>query len=173
MYQTEKFQSFIQQNDFVGQDHVLTEFYDRLEPVAVDSILSRWRGGDFYTGHWGNAGLKAARWFGKWYRSPSDAKPLVCHDDHGHLFSNVSTGGEASLWEVAFRGKTSACMIYDAVPVFDHLRKVDDDTLFGIMVGKQMNGMPVNPDGKYYFFYLQRIEKFPVDFIEPDGTRIR
>ncbi|HIH2744782.1 TPA: DUF4334 domain-containing protein [Burkholderia lata] len=148
-------------------DEVLLEFYDSLPPVSIEEALGRWKGGDFQTGHWGNATLAEMKWYGKWYRSKLDAVPLVCYDEQGRLFSNQTMRGEASLWQIEFRGKVSTTMVYDGVPIFDHLRKVDDNTLFGIMDGKSFDG-PI-PDiidnGKYYFFYLERVDSFPVEFV--------
>ena len=53
---------------------------------------------------------------------------------------------------VQFRGKLSSCMVYDAQPVFDHFRKVDDRTVMGIMDGKDQ----VFDNGKHFYFYLER-----------------
>ncbi|AGL86672.1 hypothetical protein PEQA60_50400 [Pseudomonas sp. Eqa60] len=148
-------------------DEVLLDFFDSLSPVTIDGALGRWQGGDFKTGHWGNDALTGMKWYGKWYRSKLDAVPLVCYDEQGRLFSNKIMKGEASLWEVAFRGKVSTTMIYDGVPIYDHLRKVDDNTLFGIMDGKSFEGQlpDIIDNGKYYFFYLERVDGFPVEFV--------
>lgn len=53
---------------------------------------------------------------------------------------------------VEFRGKLSACMVYDGQPVFDHFRRVDDHTVMGIMDGKAQ----VFDNGKHYYFWLER-----------------
>ncbi|MGP5183401.1 DUF4334 domain-containing protein [Corynebacterium variabile] len=34
---------------------------------------------------------------------------------------------------VEYRGVVSGTMVYDALPVNDHIRRVDEDTLFGAM----------------------------------------
>ena len=148
-------------------DEILLEFFDSLPPVSTDEALGRWKGGDFNTGHWGSLALKARKWYGKWYRSKMDAVPIICYDDQGRLFPSKAMKGEASLWDVAFRGKVSTTMIYDGVPIFDHLRKVDDNTLFGIMDGKSFEGSPDIVDrGKYYFFYLEKVDSFPAEYLE-------
>ncbi|MCU1648744.1 MAG: hypothetical protein JWN03_9019 [Nocardia sp.] len=54
----------------------------------------------------------------------------------------------ARLRNLEFRGKSSAAMIYDHLPIIDVFRKVDDDTLLGVM---DMRGMR-DP----YFFVLFR-----------------
>ncbi|WP_269789795.1 DUF4334 domain-containing protein [Stenotrophomonas sp. Iso1] len=148
-------------------DEELLAFFDSLPAVSIEQALGRWKGGDFNTGHWGNSALKEMKWFGKWYRSKLDAVPLVCYDEHGRLFSSKAMKGEASLWEVGFRGKSSTTMIYDGVPVFDHLRKVDDQTLLGVMDGKSFDGFPdIVDNGKYYFFYLEHVDSFPAEYVE-------
>lgn len=104
------------------------------------------------------------RWFGKWFRSDLDATPLVCYNADGKLYSE-KVMGEASLWMIEFRGKLSATMVYDGAAVFDHFRKVDDNTIFGLMNGKSALGKPLVENGRYYYFYLERIAEFPVPFV--------
>ncbi len=80
-------------------------------------------------------------------------QPLVCLDDDGNKFSNVPLGkGEASLWLEEFRGEITATMVYDGQPVHDHFKKVDDTAVLGIM-----NGKGVVHDGRYFYFYLERV----------------
>ena len=45
----------------------------------------------------------------------------------------------ARLREVAHRGTVSAAMIYDALPIVDHFRRVTDDVVLGLM---DMRGLP-------------------------------
>lgn len=157
----------LRSRETISDDKELLDFFDALPEVRPEEILSKWKGGDFKTGHWGNAALAEMKWFGKWFRSELDALPLVCFDEDGKLFSNHVMKGEASLWDVEFRGKTSATMIYDGVPIFDHFRKVDENTLFGVMNGKAVAGFPdIVIDGKYYYFYLERIADFPSEFVD-------
>ncbi|MCH2016856.1 DUF4334 domain-containing protein [Acinetobacter ursingii] len=147
-------------------DSELLSFYDELPPVEVKEILSPWKGGDFNTGHWCSESLLSSRWFGKWYKSKMDAIPLLCFNDQNKLYSNKSSG-EASLWEIEFRGKVSATMVYDSAPIFDHFRKVDENTLMGIMNGKSIPGRPdVIQNGKYFYFYLERLDRLPAEFIK-------
>ncbi|EJD6581734.1 DUF4334 domain-containing protein [Providencia rettgeri] len=148
-------------------DEILFEFFDSLSPVSTDEVLGRWKGGDFNTGHWCNRALIERKWYGKWYRSKMDAVPLICYDDQNRLFSSQAMKGEASLWDVEFRGKVSTTMIYDGVPIFDHLRKVDESTLLGVMDGKSLEDSPdIVDNGKYYFFYLEKVDSFPVEYVE-------
>lgn len=131
---------------------VLDELFDALEPVDCESLFGAWKGAEFKTGHKGSLALKAMKWYGKTFNSRLDVKPLMCLDDEGKLYSSQAMKGEASLWMVEFRGKTSACMVYDAQPVFDHFRKVDENTVMGIMDGKAQ----VFDNGKHFYFYLER-----------------
>jgi len=126
-----------------------------LDTVTVEEVLGSWRGGDFATGHVASSVLEKVRWHGKRFDAPLDAKPLICRGEDGELYSNLAAGGgaEASLWEVAFRGESTATMVYDAMPVFDHFKKVDDGTLMGIMNGKLESTFGVT--GLYYF-WLER-----------------
>ena len=43
-------------------------------------------------------------------------------------------------------------MVYDGQPVHDHFKKIDDNAVMGIMNGK---GAVV--DGRYLYFYLERV----------------
>nr|WP_026303163.1 DUF4334 domain-containing protein [Jongsikchunia kroppenstedtii] len=54
----------------------------------------------------------------------------------------------ARLRMIEHRGKTSAAMVYDDLPIIDHFRKVDNDTLLGVM---DLRGMT-----EPYFFTLRR-----------------
>ncbi|MEB3070599.1 DUF4334 domain-containing protein [[Mycobacterium] vasticus] len=134
-------------------DAELDEFWATLPPATVDGMLGDWRGGEFVTGHKMNGLLSKARWFGKSFRSVTDVQPLVCLDDDGNKFSNVKLGkGEASLWAEEFRGEVVATMVYDGQPTHDHFKRVDDDAVMGIM-----NGKGVLDQGRYFYFYLERI----------------
>lgn len=122
---------------FIQDDSKLLDLFDQLDPVSCDEIYSRWSGGSFQTGHWVGNALRDMKWYGKWFRSKLDAAPLICFDEDGNLFSNQVVGGEGILWMAEFRGKVSATLICDIQPMFDHFRKVDDDTLMGIMDEKK------------------------------------
>ena len=131
----------------------LDTLFDALEPIHHEEMIGEWKGGELKTGHKGSFGLQALRWYGKTFHSRLDAKPLICRDEQGNLFSSQAMKGEASLWMIEFRGKVSACMVYDAQPIFDHFRKVDDRTVMGIMDGKEQ----VFDKGKHFYFYLERV----------------
>jgi len=126
-----------------------------LVPVAVDEVLGRWRGGDFATGHVVSTVLTKVRWHGKWLDGPLDVTPIVCRDADGRLGPNekAAGGGGASLWPVEFRGEVTATMVYDRLPVLDHFKRVDDDTLMGVMNGKLESTFGI---GDPYHFWLER-----------------
>jgi hypothetical protein len=134
-------------------DAELDAFWATLDPATVDFMIGEWKGGAFDTGHRLIGSLESARWFGKSFTSPADVKPLICLDEDGNKFSNVELGkGEATLWVEEFRGERVATMVYDGQPLHDHFKKVDDDTVMGIM-----NGKHAMRTGSYGYFYLQRV----------------
>ena len=138
-------------------DAELDEFWAMLPPATVDGMIGDWRGGEFVTGHKMNGLLAKARWFGKSFRSVTDVQPLVCLDDDGNKFSNIKLGkGEASLWSEEFRGEVVATMVYDGQPTHDHFKRVDDDTVLGIMNGKGVLDFQ-DGVGRYFYFYLERV----------------
>ncbi|TCT16234.1 GXWXG protein [Natranaerovirga pectinivora] len=57
---------------------------------------------------------------------------------------------KARLRQVEYRGKVSAAMVYDSLPIIDVFRKIDDYTLLGVM---DMKG---NFNDLGYFFILKR-----------------
>ena len=134
-------------------DAELDDFWATLEPATIDGMIGEWKGGEFRTGHMMNGQLEKAGWFGKTFKSAGDVQPLVCIDADGNKFSNKAMGkGEASLWLEDFRGEVTATMVYDGQPVHDHFKKVDDNAVLGIM-----NGKGVLDNGRYYYFYLERV----------------
>jgi hypothetical protein len=134
-------------------DAELDEFWATLQPATIEGMLGEWKGGEFLTGHKMNGQLEKAGWFGKTFRSADVVQPLICVDGDGNKFSNVAMGkGEASLWLEDFRGEVTATMVYDGQPVHDHFKRIDDDAMMGIM-----NGKGVLDDGRYYYFYLERV----------------
>ncbi|AJT42457.1 DUF4334 domain-containing protein [Psychromicrobium lacuslunae] len=133
----------------------LDALWASLPTVRVDEILGRWKGGDFGPGHPTHELLKASKWYGKTFNSAEDAKPLIRYDEDGRLFSDTETAhGEASLWEVEFRGEVTATMVYDGWPVLDHFKRIDQRTLLGVMNGKSNR---VLFEGKLYYFFLELV----------------
>ncbi|WP_068052999.1 DUF4334 domain-containing protein [Nocardia xishanensis] len=133
----------------------LDELWAGLPTVRAEEILGEWRGAAFQTGHPLCRALPANRWYGKRFRSPAHVEPLVCRAEDGSLFSNKELGkGEASLWNIEFRGEVTATMVYDGQPVFDHFKPLDDTTLMGIMNGR---ADLVLADGAHFYFLLERV----------------
>jgi hypothetical protein len=131
----------------------LDEFWTTLEPATIEDMIGEWAGGEFVTGHRMNGLLAKARWFGKTFNSRSDVQPLVCLDEDGNKFSNIELGnGEATLWKEEFLGEVTATMVYDGQPTHDHFKKIDDTAVMGIM-----NGKKALDNGRYLYFYLERV----------------
>ena len=147
-----KFEEFKVRTELIT-DAQLDDYWATLQPATIDGMLGEWKGGAFNTGHKLNAALEEARWFGKTFNSQADVKPLICLDADGNKFSNVELGnGEASLWLEEFRGEVTATMVYDGQPTHDHFKRIDDDTVIGLMNGKfALKG------GRPAYFYLERV----------------
>ncbi|GAA3025092.1 DUF4334 domain-containing protein [Gordonia defluvii] len=130
----------------------LDQLWAQLPTVRIDEILGAWRGGELPTGHPMDGQLEQVGWHGKTFRSALDVQPLVCRGADGELYSNKELGnGEASLWHVEFRGEVTASMVYDGQAVIDHFKRVDDQTLMGIMNGKSSLVRE-----HHFYFYLVR-----------------
>ncbi|HET6152753.1 MAG TPA: DUF4334 domain-containing protein [Marmoricola sp.] len=133
----------------------LDALWSDLETLRPQDMLGSWRGGDFSTGHPAGALLTKIGWHGKRFDSLLDGHPLICRGEDGELYSNTTYagGGYSSLWEVGFRGETTATMVYDAMAVFDHFKRVDADTVMGIMNGKLEAAFGT---ADHYYFWLER-----------------
>ncbi|MDY7226573.1 DUF4334 domain-containing protein [Hyalangium rubrum] len=130
----------------------LDALWEALEPASLDDLWGSWEGAELATGHPLSKLLGKVRWVGKRFGGPLDVQPLVCRAPDGSLFSNLELGkGEASAWMVAFRGESTATMVYDGTATFDHFKKIDDRTLMGIM-----NGKNVLHEGRHFYFVLER-----------------
>ena len=147
-----RFAEFTERTDRLS-DTELDEFWATLAPVTVDFLIGEWKGGAFDNGHPVVSGLAKANWFGKTMTSATDVLPIICLDEEGNKFNNIKLAkGEASLWMEEFRGEVTATMVYDGQPIHDHFKKIDDNAVMGIMNGK--GGVL---DGKYGYFYLERV----------------
>ncbi|MFE7053885.1 DUF4334 domain-containing protein [Streptomyces californicus] len=125
-----------------------------LGTVDASALLGSWRGFAFPTGHPVERVLAACGWHGKRFRSLEEAEPLICRGPDGSLHSDTTSGkGGASLWNIEFRGEVTAAMVYDGMPVVDHFKQVDPDTLLGVMNGK---AAPLSRDGHLFYFGLER-----------------
>lgn len=102
----EVFDDLVKRTSFSSDDELLA-FFDSLPVLTVEEMLSKWKGGDFKTGHWAEEELKNTKWFGKWFKTDLDGIPLVSYNDEGNLYSNLMMNGQSSLWMIEFRGKVS------------------------------------------------------------------
>jgi hypothetical protein len=129
----------------------LEAFWATLAPVTIEFMIGEWKGGDLPTGHRGE-GFLGSSWYGTTFRSTYDVDPVVCVDENGDKFSDTKLmKGGASLWMEEFRGEVTATMVYDAVPIHDHFKKVDDDAVVAVT-----NGKGAMHEGRYFYFYLER-----------------
>ena len=113
---------------------VLADFYAELEPVSSEEIMGDWRGGMFKTGKLIDLTLKdygVYSWVGKNFISQNKVKALM-HQVFGWQF-NIPLLGNAQVRQLEFRGKVSVAMIYDHLPIIDYFRRVDENTLMGVM----------------------------------------
>ena len=106
--------------------------FDSLGAVTEDELLGDWVGGLVPTGHPGEAMLDRLRWAGKTFRGRDDVDPIVVLDDAGQRTAS-DVMGAATVRMVEFRGVVTATMVYDQHPVFDHFRRLSDETLLGVM----------------------------------------
>lgn len=145
--------------DTVPSDRV-SALWDSLESARVDHITgSRWKGTGLDTGHPMYGMLGQMRWWGKDFTDPRRVDPILVTDDSGEIVPDTSAtgGGGASLWEVSFRGRPTASMVYDRLPVIDHFVVVDTGpdgrpaTLLAVM-----NGRGTVHDGEHFWFVLHR-----------------
>ena len=133
----------------------LDALWSDLPVLDASEMLGAWRGGDFSTGHPASALLTTIGWHGKRFDSLTDGHPLICRGEDGALYSNTryAGGGYSSLWNVEFRGESTATMVYDGSATFDHFKRVDDHTLMGIMNGKLEAAFGT---ADHYYFWLER-----------------
>lgn len=137
----------------------LDQIWSTLAPLSLDELWGSWRGSELRTGHALSRVLGKMAWVGKRFVGPLDVQPLVCRRESGALYSNKELGkGEASAWMIEFRGEVTATMVYDGTATFDHFKRVDDDTLMGIM-----NGKNVLWEGRHFYFMLERAEPFVLE----------
>ena len=154
------------------------ELFDSLEPVDVDFMIGRWRGEGYPTGHSQDGLLEAYHWYGKHFESSEDVHPLLFLNRRGEVVrinpgamalggqrsgpaSKIAVGffqlmmpllrtskSRARLRMTEYRGKVSATMIYDQLPINDVFRKMDENTVIGVMDNKDIE--------EPFFFKLRR-----------------
>lgn len=113
-------------------------------------MLGDWEGGVFRTGHAGEQQLEAIKWVGKSFHSENDVDPIISRAADGGREANPVLG-KATLRLVRYRGVSTATMVYDQHPVFDHFRKINDSLVLGVM-DRKGEAFPL-------FFYLRRLAR--------------
>lgn len=143
--------------------HAACKLFDSLEAVDLESLLGTWKGKEFHTGHPLDGVLKKMRWYGKEFHDADNVDPLLFEIKKGKVMAidpvpfmakqklSEAAGGEARMRMVEFRGKLSAAIIYDHLPIHDHLRKIADGKLLGMM--------DLKGDKQPFFFLLEKLEK--------------
>ncbi len=143
---TARFADFLTRDAFSAAQ--LFEYFDALPAVEIPFLIGEWRGGLLPTGHRGEGQLDNLRWDGKTFRGRDDVDPIVSRSQTGAREVNPIMGA-ASLRMVQYRGVVTATMVYDKHPIFDHFRRIDGNTVIGVMESKG--------DTQPLFFYLQRL----------------
>lgn len=139
-------------DNFLSSDKValdaLFELFDGLEAIDTPFMIGEWEGGVFRTGHAGEQQLSAVGWVGKSFRGEDDVDPIIIRDAGGRRAASPMMG-KASLRLVRYRGVSTATMVYDKHPIFDHFRKIDEGLVLGVMDRKG--------EASPLFFYLRRL----------------
>jgi hypothetical protein len=153
-------------------------YFDTLAPTSVADMLGDWQGAEITTGHPMDGMLAAVRWCGKSFESAEAVHPLVHTKPGGQRFCvnpallpmqwgmRLPLGVIAALFAllrpvlttrqpkarlrmITHRDVQTAAMVYDAKPIIDVFRKIDDDTVLGLM---DQRG-----DAAPFFFTLSRL----------------
>lgn len=138
------------------------ERWRALDPVPVDFMFGRWRGDEIPTGHPMNGLLSVSGWYGKAFLDTESVHPLLFWDRSRQGVFPVHPARLPMGWSVpatrALRaavvlgrpwllterptarlrrmeifGSATAAMVYDDRPIVDGFKRIDDDTVMGIM----------------------------------------
>lgn len=157
----------------ITSDEALALF-DSLPAVRIEEIQGLYEGKGFPTGNPQDGFLESSGWYGKRFDGYNTTHPLVFKGDGNEVFSVNPTKafaflkpGEAAknsrdrletkesharLRMVEYRGIVTAGMIYNELPIIDLFRRVDQNTLLGVMDSVQLPGPP-------FFFVLKSTSK--------------
>jgi len=118
----------------------LEAFFDDLPAISSEAMIGEWLGGVFPVGGLYDFLLRPkplARWYGKRFSYEIRVDALMCK-----IFGLTVRLplGHARLRQIEYRGVVSAAMIYDRLPIIDHFRAIDDDTLMGLMETRGRRG---------------------------------
>ncbi|KAI8376095.1 uncharacterized protein BYT42DRAFT_614880 [Radiomyces spectabilis] len=132
----------------------IANLFDQLKPVQSEFMLGDWLAGYYDTGHMTNKDLAEMRWAGKCFRTVNDIDPVMVYDDNGNRVHKKEFG-QAQLRQVEYHGVVSACMIYDTMPIMDHFRYLNEETVVGAMDSKLHAAIP---NVGTFYFYLTRMK---------------
>jgi hypothetical protein len=141
------FENLLQNKNTISKKE-LDSFFDTLQSIESHELKGFWHGGFFPTGSGVEIFIKdflIIKWIGKKFDPPNKVRALIFKFITFKF--NLPFFGSASLQSKSFRGKKSAAIKYNHLPIIDYLRKVDSSTEMGVM---EMNGKT-----KIYF-YLQK-----------------
>lgn len=148
--------------------------FDSLPAAEISDLCTGlWKGGAFPEARGSEDKLVQSGWYGKRFGGENDVDPLVFNvqDGDGKRFvasppkvmalagqgvapparqAEIETSEpSARLREVQYRGVVTASMVYNELPIIDHFRKADENTLLGVMDNIKL-------PGPAYFFVLRR-----------------
>lgn len=114
----------------------LDNFFDELDSIAIEEMTGEWRLEYLLTEGTGSIlevflrNFPILKLYGKRFINRNNVKAWI-YSFFGLKFSvPLAT---AVLRKIEFRGKVSASMIYNYLPMIDYFRKVNDDIVMGIM----------------------------------------
>lgn len=153
------------------------ELFDSLETVPMSFMWGRWKGMEIPSGHSMDGLLDCSGWYGKQFIDAENVHPLLIWTANKKgLYAinprNIPLGipfpknklltismrllkpflqtrqTTARLRMVEYRGKMSAAMVYDTKAIIDCFRKINDNTIMGVM--------DLKGSEQPYFFALER-----------------
>ncbi|APR86297.1 Hypothetical protein A7982_11646 [Minicystis rosea] len=142
-----RFQALVASEVEVPLD-ALHALFDSLPAIEPSFMLGAWEGGVFRTGHKGERQLATIGWIGKTFHDENDVDPIISRGADGGREVNPILG-KATLRFVRYRGVSTATMVYDQHPIFDHFRKISDDLVLGVM-DRKGDAFPL-------YFHLRRL----------------
>lgn len=141
--------------------------------------VGTWRGAEIITGHPMDGLLTAASWYGKKFEADGGIHPLLFKGANGKIYSGdvakfplkafisfprplikilffffsplIHTKKACTqYWNVEYRGKRTAAMVYDKLPIVEIFVRIDSNTLLGATVSKW------GPPSSVYFFTISK-----------------
>jgi len=145
----------------------LYAFYDSLPKVLPEEMIGSWKGNSWKIGMPLDNAIKISQWHGKTFHSPTDVDAIICKFNFLSIVGFMGSilffpwkikgktkkyripGTKASLKQMTYRMQSSTSMTYNNLPITDHFRKIDSDTLMGIMDVKGISALE-------FIFYIQK-----------------